>query len=685
MSTAPDPPAAFVTALRTSKLLSPAQVTELAAWVRDTQPDVQALAKEVHRRGWLTPYQIKEVFRGRGAELVLGGYVLLDLLGEGGMGKVFKARQTRLGRDVALKVIRKERLKNPAAEARFVQEVRALAQMSHPNVVTVYDADQADDTHFYAMELIDGTDLTKVVRQRGPLPVSQACEYVRQAAMGLHHAYEMGLVHRDIKPSNLIVTRDERVVKVVDLGLARLTEADPTDGEAGRITQEGFVLGTPDFLAPEQARNPTGVDTRADIYALGGTLYYLLTAKVPFEGANATEKLLKHCTEPPPGILAVRPDAPPQLEQVIHWCLAKLPQQRPQTPIQLAMALQPFCPLASGIHAGPSGRVPYPAAHVLGSPAPVSDTAQAFALPAQTTSADPIRRRAKVSRFPVGLVAVGLGALSVAALLLYAAYGTFGTPKRPIETFTNSVGMKMVKLDGGTFRMGSPDNEPGRDETEGPPHEVTVRGPLLMAATEVTHSQYVKVMRASPSRSGGRAANASELPVEMVSYDDALAFCAALTEQEKDQPWARKKWAYRLPTEAEWEYAARAGTETAFSVGDRLIAGKHALFNPAESGDPGKAPDLPGRVGQFEPNAFGLTDVHGNVAEWCQDWYRRGYPGDGPRTDPTGPADGDRRVVRGGSFRDPASACRSAARAGLRPTERRDHIGFRVVYAPIQQ
>src|SRR5262249_17902795 len=221
-------------------------------------------------------------------------------------------------------------------------EMQALGKVKHPNVVTAYDADAIGDTHFVSMEFIDGADLTRLVRERGPLPVLAACEYIRQGALGLQHAHELGMVHRDIKPSNLLVTRDGRTVKLVDLGLARL--AEPATEGANRITQEGFVIGTPDFLAPEQARNPGAVDIRADIYALGATLFYILTGKVPYEGANPTEKLLKHCTEPPPWLLPLRPDAPPQVEQIIHWCMAKQPQDRPQPPNQLALALQPFYP-----------------------------------------------------------------------------------------------------------------------------------------------------------------------------------------------------------------------------------------------------------------------------------------------------------------------------------------------------
>src|SRR5581483_9354475 len=236
-SSAADPTAAFVAALRQSNLLPAARLDDLAGWVAQHRPDVPALAKEVNRRGWLTVYQIKEIYKGHGKDLKLGQFVLLDLLGEGGMGKVYKAHQTRLGRDVALKVIRKEKLNNPAAEARFHQEIQAVAKMSHPNVVAAYDADQVGELHFVVMELIDGTDLTRLVRERGPLPVPEACECIRQAALGLQHAHEQGLIHRDIKPSNILVSRNGRQVKLVDLGLARLMDEQPPGGaEAGRIT-----------------------------------------------------------------------------------------------------------------------------------------------------------------------------------------------------------------------------------------------------------------------------------------------------------------------------------------------------------------------------------------------------------------------------------------------------------------
>jgi formylglycine-generating enzyme required for sulfatase activity len=706
MSSAADQTAAFLTLLAQSQLVGPAQMQLLSDWAARSRPDAPALAKEINRRGWLTPYQIKEIFRGRGRGLIFGQYVLLDLLGEGGMGRVFKAHQTRLGRDVALKIIRKEKLKHPTAAARFDQEVKALGKLGkHPHVVEAFDAQQEGDTHFVVMEFIDGTDLTRLIRGHGPLAVPAACEYIRQAALGLQHAFEHGLVHRDVKPSNLLVTRDGRQVKVVDLGLAMPDE--PPGGAGGhRITQEGFVLGTPDFLAPEQARDPTTVDIRADIYALGATLFYILTGKVPYEGATPAEKLVKHCTDPPPSLRRFRPDAPPQLEQLINWCMAKRPEDRPQTPLQLAHALQPFCPPGVARPGpqpayAPAAPTQVPAAarasvvSVPASEVPASSrSSQVFRLPAQRNDADPIRRRAR-GGFPVGYVLVALGALSVAGVFAFAAYLVFARRDTvpPLEPFTNSVGMKLVMIEGGTFRMGSPDDETGRGADEGPVREVTIAGPFLMSATEVTHNHYIRVVGAAPPQSVGprKAANASEHPAESVTYEDAVAFCQKLTEKEKDQPHARPGWAYRLPTEAEWEYCCRAGTDTPFWNGSSLLNRRQALYLPTgeetelplEGGStPGQQQDIPNKVAQFEPNPWGLYDMHGNVAEWCLDWYRPRYPAE-PQDNPLGPASGGGRVVRGGSYKDPASACRSAARRGVRPDQRHDWLGFRVVYAPV--
>ena len=218
-------PDGFLQELAKCGLLTSAQSEEFTRWATSTKADVQAIARDLNRRGWLTPFQIKEIYKGRSTGLTIGPFLLLELIGEGGMGRVYKALHTRLGRDVALKVIRKEKLSNPQTIRRFHQEIQAVAHLSHPNVVLAFDADQVNETNYLAMEYVEGIDMTKLVKARGPLPIPEACEYIRQGAIGLQHAFERGLVHRDVKPSNFIVAKSGQV-KVLDLGLAML-EASP--------------------------------------------------------------------------------------------------------------------------------------------------------------------------------------------------------------------------------------------------------------------------------------------------------------------------------------------------------------------------------------------------------------------------------------------------------------------------
>jgi serine/threonine-protein kinase len=336
---------------------------------------VRDLARELLRRGWLTPFQVNQIFQGRGSDLVIGPYVLLEGVGEGGMGQVYKARHHRLRRVVALKVIRKERVAHPNAVQRFRREVQAVSQLAHPNIVKAYGAGRVGETYFLAMEYVEGIDLAHLVGESGPLQVSQACDYIRQAARGLHHAHQRGLIHRDIKPSNLLVTPPQGIssglashsacpwpwgqVKILDLGLVRL----PAGGNKGppRLTRIGSLIGSPDFVAPEQVRNPLTSDIRADLYSLGCTLYVLLSGQVPFVDGNLTSKLLRHqreapepvekvrrdrllCAATPPGLAKdVDVDTPAEVATVVRKLMAKDPGDRFQTAEDAANALAAVC------------------------------------------------------------------------------------------------------------------------------------------------------------------------------------------------------------------------------------------------------------------------------------------------------------------------------------------------------
>jgi serine/threonine-protein kinase len=346
------------------------QLTETGLWPEDEPtrsrvldlsrrlPQARDLARELIQLQILTPYQANQLLTGKGQSLVLGPYQILERLGEGGMGQVFKARHQRLHRIVALKVIRPERVTDPVAVARFHREVRGAAQLSHPNVVRAIDADEAVGVHYFAMQYVPGTDLERLVKQRGPLPVVQACDYIRQAAFGLQHIHENGMVHRDVKPSNLMVTglpepraaADAEasslivpdVVKILDLGQARLCE-EPEDGQRRlALTQLGVVMGTADYMAPEQAVNSREADIRSDVYSLGCTFYFLLTARPPYPGGNAIEKLMRHQLEEPEPVERLRSDVPAGVAAVLRRMMARKPADRYQTPAEVAAALAPF-------------------------------------------------------------------------------------------------------------------------------------------------------------------------------------------------------------------------------------------------------------------------------------------------------------------------------------------------------
>jgi serine/threonine-protein kinase len=332
-----DTVADLVSLLQEHTLLESPQLDEARSVLCTRCPDPRSLAKELIQRNWLTPYQINQLFQGRGGDLVLGKYLLLERLGEGGMGQVFKARDRRLGRLVALKLIRKDRLAGPDAIRRFQREVQSAAQLQHPNIVHAIDTDEIDGAQFLVMEFVEGIDLAKLVKHNGPLPVHKACDYVRQASHGLQHAYDRGLVHRDIKPANLLLAKNG-VVKLLDLGLAR-RENTEENLQSTALTQEGSVLGTPDYIAPEQARNASYADIRSDLYSLGCTMFYLLTGQPPFPGGALTEKLLRHQLDPAPPVASLRPDAPQFVAAVVARLLAKRPDDRYQTPTALAAAL----------------------------------------------------------------------------------------------------------------------------------------------------------------------------------------------------------------------------------------------------------------------------------------------------------------------------------------------------------
>ena len=330
--------------LRQLPLLTAAQLARVESAARKHAPGPEKIVQRLLDKGWLTPFQAEVLLSGKGGGLVFGNYVLLSRLGEGGMGAVFKARHIRLGRIDAVKVIRDDKIASKLVAQRFLREIRLTADLNHPHIIKALDAGQVGKQLYLATEYVAGEDLTKTVFREGPFSVADACLVVFQTALALRHIHERGLIHRDMKPSNIMREEKTRAVKLLDLGLSgNLHELPDAGSEAGLLTREGVMLGTPDFMPPEQARNPHGVDIRADLYGLGATFYYLLTARTPY-GGSPIEKLTQHASAPPPTLVLPRIPTPPALAAIVTKLMAKRPEDRFQTPQELIdslLALRP--------------------------------------------------------------------------------------------------------------------------------------------------------------------------------------------------------------------------------------------------------------------------------------------------------------------------------------------------------
>ena len=675
----------------------------------------------------------------------LGEYVLLNQIGSGGMGTVYRAIHSRLQKVVALKVLSPRRLNEARAKARFEREMRAVGQLSHPNIVTATDAGEIENVSFLVMEFVEGTDLARLIKRHGRLPCAEACELVRQAALGLHYAHSHGMVHRDVKPSNLLLSAAPEqpthgLVKVVDLGLTLLHDADA--GIPANSSSK-LIIGSLDYMAPEQASDAHEIDHRADLYSLGCTLFELLSGKPPFFDPGHPGRLHKikaHASFPVPKLAAACPAAPAGLANIVERLLAKEPLHRYSNAAELATALQPFCGGANLARLlGPEGFGTTPA-----------------------TSLPPRRRR---------IAAAALGGL---AALLLASVIYVQTDRGTVEiasddddievrveqngnlvTILDRKQNKQVQLRSGVYdaRLARPDEDLSLDASgftmsrggkeivrvrrQPPPtlhspfdaeeakrqqlrwarylettpqikdglgielalippgeflmasgYHVKLGKPFLLATHELTVGEFRRFVEATGYKSeleaSGRGAmvhdtegniaekagvswrnvhpeGTDDIPVTAITYTDAERFCAWLSEREKKT--------YRLPTEAEWAWACRAGSQTDFPWGNDEKTVDDFDWHRGNSGR------KPQPVGRLKPNAWGLFDINGNAAEWCRDWHLNDLP-QAVVADPAGPPLATCRVLRGGSFID--GPWHSTSRGAYEPSKAMIHFGFRV-------
>ena len=319
----------FLQHLAASGVLTP---EDMAAAQRDLEPTAvtaEELARRLVKAGLLTKFQAQRIYQGRSEGLLLGDYVLVEPIGAGGMGQVFLAEHRRMRRRVALKMLPPAVAHDAMTRQRFEREVQAAARLSHPNIVTAFDASEANGVHYLVMEYVSGTDLSKRVRTQGPLSLTQSLDFVRQAARGLRYAHQQGIIHRDIKPSNMLVD-DNGTIKILDMGLARFDTPGENAGQ-GALTETGTMMGTVDYMAPEQAVDTRQADARSDIYSLGCVLFYLLTGRQPYPGDTIIKKVLAHREHPVPSLRDLHPEIPASVDALFHRMIAKDPTERFQS------------------------------------------------------------------------------------------------------------------------------------------------------------------------------------------------------------------------------------------------------------------------------------------------------------------------------------------------------------------
>lgn len=607
-------------------------------------------------------------------QMLDGRYRLESVLGRGGMGVVYRATHIHLDTQCAVKVLHPELVSNQAAIERFRREARAAGRIQHPNAIQVTDFGVAQDGVVYlVMEMVQGDTLRDVLKKEKKIAPARAIEWMLQVCAAVHEAHEKGVIHRDLKPDNIILQADsspERL-KVLDFGIAKLRERETSGdsrvlGDAPRefektLTEAGMLIGTPQYMSPEQCRAKK-LDPRSDIYSLGVIVYEMLGGRLPFIGETPIEVVLKHIKEIPPPLRETNPEITPELERVVMRSLDKEVNNRQTTAAEFGEELR------AAVHgAAPAAAVAGKGKKAAAAPAPLDDrktivqprpvsvvqAEQGGAVvkpgvsPSSSVDTTGQSTGGGLPKWLIPAAAAGVVLIAVAAYLMFGGGGAKpvdggSTPgQRTAQASTEG----MVLVEGGTFTMGTNSNDRliGGKNIDGPAHEVTVKS-FYLDKFEVTNQQYKEFVVAnnySPPKNwkynGSFAPEDANLPVTWVSWNDAFAYAS----------WKKK----RLPTEEEWEYAARSGSKNfLYPWGDTYVAGQANVHE----GGPKKTKPAPVGTYSKDINAWGIYDLAGNVSEWVQNNFRF-YDGR--------PSDLDLyKVNRGGHFTDKAELATAVIR-----------------------
>lgn len=600
-------------------------------------------------------------------DVITGQFEVVRVLGEGGMGIVYEVMDRITRQRLALKQVRSRLAQRPRVLEYFIQEVTVARQLRHPNIVAVYDVRQEGPLLFFTMEYLEGETLrARLMRQRR-FSLNEAAAILRPLCLALEHAHQF-TVHRDVSPENVMIGRNS--VKLLDFGIAKVLES---------TSRSRRGIGKTYYTAPEQLDDSTRVDARADIYPLGVMLFEMLTGRI---------------VKKPVALGFSYPGLSPSVCSVIMRAAAPIERRFPSV-AEFRRAMDQCIEN----EASPSA----PTSHAAAGSRRTAGQPLDSGLPEETAASVVDGTPQDNGRRPFAIAVSVIAFLAAAAFLGFAIYTTFfaeempaapldarpapvhpAEPRPPVPasdvgvpssweatarngvlSLPRRVEMPFVRIRMGTFHMGHGEERIGDSS---PAHEVTISDGFWMGVTEVTQAQWEAVMNSRPWANRPNVLEQADAPAVYVSWHDAKEYVRRLNMLRAGR--------FRLPTETEWEYACRAGSATAFHFGDDSQGLEEFGWyhkNTRQQQRPHAQP-----VGQKPPNPWGLLDMHGNVAEWCEDWYHAGYYSMSPRADPTGPAGGTLKVVRGGAWRDFERNCTSYARGKENPSTTSSAIGFRV-------